>query len=75
MAWTWGPAQTEAFRKVKRLITEAPVLAFYDVNKPNIVSAGASSFGLGGVMQNHDGVLKSVAFCSRVLTDAEKRYV
>lgn len=74
-AWAWSAAQEEAFRKVKELITQSPVLAFYDVNKPTIVSADASSYGLGGVLlQKHDGQLKPVSFCSRTLTEAEQRY-
>ena len=73
--WTWGPVQEDAFRKVKRLITEAPVLAFYDVTRTTIVSADASSYGFGGViLRDHDGILKPIGYCSRVLTDAEKRY-
>jgi hypothetical protein len=71
----WGEAQESAFRQVKQLISEAPVLAFYDPNLPTIVSSDASAYGIGGViMQEHDGVLKPVAFCSRTLSKAEQAY-
>lgn len=73
--WTWDAAQVDAFNKLKQLISTAPTLAFYDVNKPTTVSADARSFGLGGVLlQCHVEGLKPVAFCSRTLTDAERRY-
>ncbi len=73
--WVWGAAQEKGFKKVKQLITEAPVLAHFDVNRDTVVSADASSYGLGGVLlQSHDGQLKPVAYCSRTMTNAEKRY-
>ena len=74
-AWTWGSAQDVAFSEVKRLITEAPCLTFYDKNKPVVVSADASSYGLGGaIFIDDNGTLKPVAFCSRKLTSAEENY-
>ena len=73
--WTWDHAQQAAFVNIKELLTTAPVLAYYDVNKPTAVSADASSYGLGGVLlQLHGEQWKPVAFCSRRLTEAETRY-
>ena len=60
---------------MKELVSSAQALAYYDVCKPTVVSADASSYGLGGVLlQDHDGQLRPVAYCSRTLSSAEQRY-
>ena len=67
----WGEAQEKAFQEVKDILTNAPVLAYYDVKKPVTVTCDASKYGLGAALLQED---KPVAFASRAVTDAETRY-
>ena len=74
-AWTWSHPQQQALEHVKQLISNAPVLAFFDPSKETVVSADASSFGIGGcILQRHGQQLRPVAFCSRTLSDSESRW-
>ena len=73
--WIWGPSQSEAFSLVKEELSKATTLALYDPNAHTIVSADASSFGIGAVLLQQSGTqLKPVAYASRSLTDTELHY-
>ncbi|KAL5468831.1 hypothetical protein EMCRGX_G029953 [Ephydatia muelleri] len=67
--WTWE--QEAAFENVKKLLSTAPVLAFYDVKQPVTVSCDASQTGLGAVLLQQEC---PVAYISRALSDTEQRY-
>jgi hypothetical protein len=74
--FVWEIAQQKALDEAKHILTKAPNLSFFDLDKQIIVSADASSFGLGAALfqVNSEGVREVVAFASRTLTKTESRY-
>ncbi|XDV16481.1 hypothetical protein PO909_016174 [Leuciscus waleckii] len=74
--WCWGSPQREAFGKLKSELSSQHVLASYSPKLETCVSADASSFGLGGVLNQKqtDGTWKPVVFISRSQSEAEKHY-
>ena len=74
-AWTWGPAQDQAFSDVKEELTKPTVLAPYDPSVPTKLTSDASSFGLGAVlMQQREGEWRPVAYASRAMSETERCY-
>lgn len=62
--------------KLKELIVNSPTLALFNPALPTVVTTDASDHCLGAVLtQMHpNGSEKTVAFASRTLTQAERRY-
>src|SRR6266540_729090 len=72
----WGPKEQETFEKLKRILTEAPVLLFLNFDKPFSLCTDALLKGLGAVLEQKDENrnLRPVAYASRSLTPTEKNY-
>ena len=65
----WGPEHTEAFQLLKREISTAPILQYYDPKKPVVLQADACTKGLGAVLLQHG---HPVYFAFKSLTAAQK---
>ena len=70
----WGPTQEESFIAIKAELPQPTVLELYDPEASSIVSANASSYGLGAVLlQQSSQTWKPVAYASRSMTDTERQ--
>jgi hypothetical protein len=67
----WMSQHDEALDKIKRLITEAPVLKFFDVTKEVTIECDSSDVGLGAVLLQEG---HPIAYASRALTSTERNY-
>jgi len=74
--WCWGAQQKEAFQRLQNELSSSRVLAPYSPTAETCVSADASSFGLGAVInqQQTDGTWRPIMLISRGLSEAEKHY-
>ena len=73
--WIWAEEHERCFQEIKQCMASPPVLAHFDQNKEIRLSTDASILGLGAVLeQKVDSFWKPIAYASRSLSEAEKRY-
>ena len=73
--FVWGPEQQQSFDELKKRLSSAETLGYFDKNAPTKVIADASPVGLGAVLvQEQGGELRVISYASRSLSDTERRY-
>ena len=71
----WGKEQQESFDAVKKRLTRAETLGYYQKDAPTKVITDASPVGLGAVLvQEQQNELRVINYASRSLSDVEKKY-
>jgi hypothetical protein len=75
--WKWDSPEASAFRKLKELVTSAPVLITPADDQPFRIEADSSDFATGAVLSQlsaEDGKWHPVAFLSKSLSDTKGNY-
>ena len=72
---TWTTSHQSILNGLIDNLVQAPIMAYPDFEKPFVLHTDASNEGLGAVLyQVQDGKLRVIAYASRTLTPAEKKY-
>ncbi|GFT03298.1 retrovirus-related Pol polyprotein from transposon 17.6 [Trichonephila clavipes] len=69
--FNWSKGAQDSFDKIKRTLTEAPVLQLPNFSEQFNLFTDASGVGIGAVLQQNQ---KPIAFASRTLNKAERNY-
>ena len=67
----WGPEHNTAVEKLKAVLSDAPVLQYFDARVRSVIQADASQHGLGACLMQKG---RPVAYASRSLSAAECNY-
>jgi hypothetical protein len=71
----WSKECSISFQELRSRLVAAPILAFPDFSKTFLLDTDACETGIGAVLsQEHDGLERVVAYASRTLSKAERKY-
>ena len=72
----WTSVHQKTFEHLKQSLSTDVTLGLYDPSRETILSADASSFGLGAILRQKqsDRTVKPIAYASRSMTNTEQRY-
>src|SRR3569623_67246 len=72
----WGEEHTVAWRELQKRMTSYPILVQPDHDKEFFVDTDASNVGFGAVLmqRDNDGLPRPIAYASRKLTPAERKF-
>ena len=75
--FTWTSSHQTAFDHMKKALTRAPVMSYFDTTKETFITVDASSVGISAILSQQGSDADTpqvVAYASRVLTPVEQRY-
>lgn len=74
--WNWSIECDSAFNKIKKLLMSSKVLVHYNAEREIRLTTDASDYGIGAVISHimPDKSEKPIAYASRTLSAAEKKY-
>lgn len=71
--FTWTAACDDAFEKIRKALTEAPLLGYFDPDAPTTVTTDASGTAVGAVLSQNQGKETVIEYASRALAADEKK--
>jgi hypothetical protein len=74
--WVWEEAEQRAFDKLKKQVTDEPVLMQPDQKKQFKIEVDASNYAIGAVLmqKGEKDILHPVAFFSKTMNNAQRNY-
>ena len=73
--FVWKDENEHSFKELKKRLTNAETLTYFDLKAKTAIIADASPVGLGAVLvQTQKGEPRAICYASRSLSDVERRY-